>query len=166
MRVFGIDPGSHFCGWGVVEENGRGGLRHVESGVIRLGAKEPLEQRLVTLFERLTEFLKQQQPSIVAVEDVFHHHNARAALVLGHARGVALLAAARAGVTVRAFSPATIKQSVTGSGRAEKAQVGRMVSMLLGVRDFERADVSDALAAAICGALRPAELPQILRSVR
>ena len=86
------------------------------------------------------------------VEDVFVKH-AKSALVLGQARGIALLAAARAGVAVRAFPPATIKQLVTGSGRAEKGQVGRMVSMLLGVRIEERADASDALAAAICGAL-------------
>jgi crossover junction endodeoxyribonuclease RuvC len=101
--------------------------------------------------------LQQHRPEVVAVEDVFAKH-ARSALLLGQARGVAILAAARVGAAVRAFPPTAIKQLVTGSGRAEKEQVGRMVSMLLGVKIQARADASDALAAAICGALsaRPA----------
>jgi crossover junction endodeoxyribonuclease RuvC len=91
---------------------------------------------------------------MVAIEDVFHARNARSALVLGQARGVALLAAAQAGARVRSFPPAVIKQAVTGTGRAEKEQVGRMVGVLLGITPTGRLDASDALAAAICGVLR------------
>ncbi len=88
------------------------------------------------------------------MEDIFHARNARSALVLGQARGVALLAAAQAGIEVRSFAPSVIKQAVTGTGRAEKEQVGRMVAVVLGIPLQGRMDASDALAAAICGVLR------------
>jgi crossover junction endodeoxyribonuclease RuvC len=156
VRVFGIDPGSRYCGFGVVE-SGAGGLRHVAHGVLMLGDGS-IEGRLLELHRGLQRELERHRPQLVAVEDVFSKH-ARSALVLGQARGVALLAAAQARLEVRAFPPAAIKQVVTGSGRAEKDQVGRMVAMLLGVKVLGRADASDALAAAICGALR-AQVPQ------
>ena len=135
--------------------------------MLSLGAGA-IELRLLALHDGLARELERHRPELVVVEDVFVKH-AKSALVLGQARGIALLAAARAGVAVRAFPPATIKQLVTGSGRAEKGQVGRMVSMLLGVRIEERADASDALAAAICGALNAgvpavAALPRSLQT--
>ncbi len=152
LRVFGIDPGSRYCGFGVVEAGSTGGLRHLGHGVLVLGAGA-VEARLLALHDGLARELAKHRPVLVVVEDVFSKH-AKSALVLGQARGVALLAAAQAGAEVRAFPPSTIKQLVTGSGRAEKGQVGRMVSMLLGLKlDEERADASDALAAAICGVL-------------
>jgi len=154
MRILGIDPGSRFCGFGVVEDLGGGKLRHVAHGVIKLEADAPIEDRLHALFEGLTRELKAHAPRIVAIEDVFHGKNARSALVLGQARGVALLAAVIAGAEVRSFPTSVVKQAVTGSGRAEKEQVGRMVDALLGVRVTMRADASDALAIALCGALR------------
>ena len=151
LRVFGIDPGSRFCGFGVVEPAGGGGLRHLAHGVLALG-EGPVELRLLALHQGLQRELGAHRPQLVVIEDVFSKH-ARSALVLGQARGVALLAAAQSGAEVRSFPPATIKQLVTGSGRAEKGQVGRMVSMLLGITIEERVDASDALAAAICGLL-------------
>ncbi|TMA25268.1 MAG: crossover junction endodeoxyribonuclease RuvC [Deltaproteobacteria bacterium] len=154
MRVLGIDPGSRYCGFGVVEDAGGTRVRHLAHGVFILGADRPIEDRLRSLHEGLAAALAQHRPEVVAVEDVFHARNARSALVLGQARGVALLAAAQAGVVVRSFSPSTIKQAVTGSGRAEKDQVSRMVAVLLGLQLEGRLDASDALAAAICGVLR------------
>ena len=160
MRVLGIDPGSRFCGFGVVEDAGGTRMRHLAHGVLSLGDERPIEERLQLLHQGLSRELLLHRPDLVAIEDVFHARNARSALVLGQARGVALLAAAQSGAKVRSFSPSTIKQAVTGTGRAEKEQVGRMVAVLLGISVHGRFDASDALAAAICGVLRardPAE---------
>jgi crossover junction endodeoxyribonuclease RuvC len=126
----------------------------VAHGVLAVGETVPIEERLCALHEGLSREILLHRPEMVAIEDVFHARNARSALVLGQARGVALLAAAQAGVQVRSFAPAVIKQAVTGTGRAEKDQVGRMVAVVLGISAPERADASDALAAAICGLLR------------
>jgi crossover junction endodeoxyribonuclease RuvC len=152
--VLGIDPGSRFCGFGVVEDAGGARLRHVAHGVLVLGDAGAVEERLRALHEGLSRELGRHRPQMVAIEDVFHARNARSALVLGQARGVALLAAAQSGARVRSFAPAVIKQAVTGTGRAEKEQVGRMVGVLLGIGVPARMDASDALAAAICGVLR------------
>jgi crossover junction endodeoxyribonuclease RuvC len=153
VRVLGIDPGSRFCGFGVVEDAGGTRVRHLAHGVLALG-EEAVEERLRLLHLGLQRELAAHRPDVVAVEDVFHARNARSALVLGQARGVALLAAAQSGAKVRSFSPSVIKQAVTGTGRAEKEQVGRMVAVLLGITIQGRHDASDALAAAICGILR------------
>jgi len=158
VKVLGIDPGSRFCGFGVVEDAGGARVRHLGHGVVRLGADESIEARLCELHEALARELRAHKPDIVAIEDVFHAKNARSALVLGQARGVALLAAAQSGARVRSFSASIIKQAVTGSGKAEKVQVGRMVEVLLGIKIEGRADASDALAAAICGVLRAKEI--------
>ncbi len=119
-----------------------------------LGESLPIEERLSRLHDGLSRALKEHQPGIVAIEDIFHAQYARSALVLGQARGVALLAAVQSGARVRSFAPSVIKQAVTGTGRAEKEQVGRMVCVLLGITVVGRVDASDALAAAICGLLR------------
>jgi crossover junction endodeoxyribonuclease RuvC len=154
VKVLGIDPGSRFCGFGVVEDAGGTRVRHVAHGVLAVGETVPIEERLCALHAGLSREILLHRPEMIAIEDVFHARNARSALVLGQARGVALLAAAQAGVQVRSFAPAVIKQAVTGTGRAEKDQVGRMVAVVLGISGPERADASDALAAAICGLLR------------
>src|SRR5207302_7172068 len=120
---------------------------YLDCGVLRLGADEPVESRLAALHAGLSAELARHRPDIVAVEDVFHARNARSAFVLGQARGVALLAAAQSGARVRSFAPAVVKQAVTGTGRAEKEQVGRMVGVLLGIAVEGRLDASDALAA-------------------
>ena len=157
MRVLGIDPGSRFCGFGVVEDAGGARMRHLGHGVVRLDADGSIEARLCELHEALARELKAHRPDVVAIEDVFHAKNSRSALVLGQARGVALLAAAQSGARVRSFPASVIKQAVTGTGRAEKVQVGRMVEVLLGIKMTGRLDASDALAAAICGVLRAKE---------
>ncbi|HEY2030974.1 MAG TPA: crossover junction endodeoxyribonuclease RuvC [Myxococcales bacterium] len=154
MRVLGIDPGSRYCGFGMVEEADQSRVKYLAHGVLALGESRPVEERLCDLYDGLCREIEKHRPDVVAVEDVFHAKNARSALVLGQARGVALLAAARSGATIRSFPPSVIKLAVTGSGRAEKEQVGRMVSVLLGVQLEGRLDASDALAAAICGVLR------------
>jgi len=138
----------------VVEDAGGARMRHVDHGVLAVGEGGPVEIRLAALHAGLVQALDRHRPHIVAIEEVFHARNSRSALVLGQARGVALLAAAQAGVVVRSFAPSMIKQAVTGTGRAEKDQVGRMVSVLLGIAVRERMDATDALAAAICGLLR------------
>ena len=157
MRVLGIDPGSRYCGFGVVEDAGGTRMRHLGHGVLALGDGPAMEERLKLLYAGLMRELALHRPDFVAVEDVFHARNARSALVLGQARGVALLSAAQAGVPVRSYPPSVIKQAVTGTGRAEKEQVGRMVAVLLGVVVQGRLDASDALATAICGLLRGRE---------
>jgi crossover junction endodeoxyribonuclease RuvC len=145
----------------VVEDRGGARIAHVAHGVLVLDEDLPIEARLCLLYDGLRAELARHTPTVVAIEDIFHAQNARSALVLGQARGIALLAAAQAGAEVRSFPPATVKQAVTGSGRAEKGQVGRMVETLLGIKITGRADASDALAVALCGALRvPAALSQ------
>lgn len=154
MRVLGVDPGSRYCGFGVVEDAGGTSVRHLAHGVLEVGEGGSIEERLFALHAGLSRELLLHRPEIVAIEDVFHARNARSALILGQARGVAILAAAQARVPVRSFAPSVIKQAVTGTGRAEKDQVGRMVAIVLGIPLPARFDASDALAAAICGVLR------------
>jgi crossover junction endodeoxyribonuclease RuvC len=129
--VLGIDPGTAVTGYGVIEPSrGRAG-RLIECGVIRTDDAQPLGDRLDTLFEGVTTLIARHHPEAVAVESVFYAKNVRTTVTLGHARGVILLAAARAGVPVSEFTPATVKKNVVGNGRAAKAQVGFMVQKLL-----------------------------------
>ena len=149
MRVLGIDPGSRFMGYGVVEER-RGRLAHVGHGVIKVDADAPLELRLKELHDSLLTALKLYKPQAVAVEGVFTFRNARSALILGHARGVALLAAAQVGLPVHEYAPARVKRSVGAGGASDKDAVARMVCTFLELEEIERADASDALAVALC----------------
>ncbi|MHB8879178.1 MAG: crossover junction endodeoxyribonuclease RuvC [Myxococcaceae bacterium] len=149
MRVLGIDPGSRFLGYGVVED-ARGRLCHVGHGVIRTDGSAPLEARLVEIFDELSQVVALFRPEAVAVEGVFTFRNARSALVLGHARGVALLVAARATLPVHEYAPARVKRSVGAGGAAGKDAVGRMVKTLLGLTSTGRHDAADALAVAVC----------------
>jgi crossover junction endodeoxyribonuclease RuvC len=151
MRVLGIDCGGEYTGYGVVEQNGGGSLRHLCSGAIRLSSREPLELRLKKICEGLTEIIRTHSPEEVAIEDVFYAVNVKSALKLGHVRGVAMLAAAQAGLEVVAYSPLSIKSAVVGYGKAEKSQVQIMVARLLELpAPPEPADAADALAIAIC----------------
>ena len=150
MRVFGIDPGSERTGYGRVET---GGSRHslVTCGAIRTPASATFPEKLLQIFEELTVLLIECRPDAVAVENLFFATNARSALKLGHARGVAVLAAVRAGLSVAEYSPAEIKRAVVGYGRAEKPQVQHMVKLLLGLAEVPSPhDAADALAVAIC----------------
>jgi crossover junction endodeoxyribonuclease RuvC len=150
VRIFGIDPGSVRTGYGCVESDGS---RHhlVTCGAIAASSRLPFPERLLTIHTSLAALLTACHPDCVAVEAVFHALNARSALQLGHARGVALLAATQAGIPVAEYSPAAVKRAVVGYGRAEKLQVQEMVRLLLGLPEAPAPlDVSDALAVAIC----------------
>ena len=151
-RILGIDPGSYVTGWAAVVQEGRR-LTVVDSGRIRLPAKAEVSSRLAQLQQKLEEVLVRIVPQVVAIEDIFTHRNARSALVLGQARGVALAAAGRQGLPVFAYPPATVKRAVCGHGRAEKAQIQRMVQVLLSLQHVAPEDEADAMAVAICHAL-------------
>ncbi len=154
MRVFGIDCGTEWTGYGVVvlEETARESrLRPVCAGAIRLSKKDSLAMRLAMVHRELCSLLTQHQPDAVAVEEVFHSVNAQSALKLGHVRGVALLAAAGCGLPVFEYAPLKIKSTVVGYGLAKKEQVQFMVARLLELEKVpEPADAADALAIAIC----------------
>src|ERR1700751_4803027 len=151
MRVLGIDCGTEYTGFGVVELAPAGRLHCLTSGAIRLSPREPLPARLSRIYTRLDELIREHQPDEVAIEDVFYALNVKSALKLGQVRGVAMLAAAAAGLEVSEYSPLTIKSAVVGYGRAEKQQVQHMVTRLLDLATIpEPPDVADALAIAIC----------------
>jgi crossover junction endodeoxyribonuclease RuvC len=171
VTVLGIDPGTAVMGYGVVTHlvavdrgpriaPGRTALatttiRLVECGVVRTRSAETLATRLGLIFDGVTELIERHAPDAIAVEGLFHGRNARSALILGHARGVVLLAAARAGRTVAEISPAEVKRAVTGSGSASKAQVGAMVMKLLRLATTPKpADAADGVAIALTHLLR------------
>jgi crossover junction endodeoxyribonuclease RuvC len=152
MVILGVDPGSVRTGYGAIDTDGR---RHrlIEKGAIAPPPRFSLHERLRHIHEGVATLIARLHPDVLAVEDVFHAVNTRTALVLGHVRGVVLLAGAEAGLIVHAFPPATVKQQVTGFGRAEKAQVALMVARMLELPgDGEPGDAADALAVALCHA--------------
>ena len=150
MRIFGIDPGSDRTGYGCVETDGS---RHriVVCGAITTPALAAFPDKLLLIHSRLAEILRECRPQAVAIENLFHAVNVRSALKLGHARGVAMLAAVESGVAVFEYTPAEIKRAVVGYGRAEKAQVQHMIKLILGLVAVPSPhDAADALAVAIC----------------
>jgi len=154
MRVFGIDCGTEFTGYGVVEveETARmPRLKPLCAGAIKLNKKDRTPIRLAQVYAELTALLEMWEPEVVAIEDVFFAANAKSALKLGHVRGVAMLAAANCGLPVAEYAPLSIKSAVVGYGLAAKQQVQFMVARLLELeRVPEPADAADALAIAIC----------------
>jgi crossover junction endodeoxyribonuclease RuvC len=148
MRILGLDPGSRVCGYGVVDSDG-GELRYVECGILTAPESQPMEQRLGEIARGLKEVCAELGPTIVAIEDVFVNQNPRSALALAQARGMALAVIGLMGLAVASYPPATVKKAVSGSGKAEKAQIARMVQALIGLRSLPRADATDALAVAI-----------------
>ena len=151
MRVLGIDPGLTRCGVGVVEGSIGKPLSLVDVGLVRTSADMPIEQRLCLIESGLEEWLDATQPDAVAVERVFSQHNVKTVMGTAQASGVALLVAARRGLPVALHTPSEVKASVTGSGRADKTQVGAMVTRLLRLTEVPQpADAADALALAIC----------------
>jgi crossover junction endodeoxyribonuclease RuvC len=150
VRIFGIDPGSERTGYGCVETDGH---RHrlIASGAIAGRASDSFPQRLARIYHELSRLIAASTPDCVAVESLFYASNARSALRLGHARGVAILAAVEAGCEVVEYTPAEVKRAVVGYGRADKHQVQQMVKLLLGlVEPPVPYDAADALAVAIC----------------
>jgi crossover junction endodeoxyribonuclease RuvC len=148
--VLGIDPGTAAMGYGIVDRNG-GGLRAIDFGCLTTSADLPLPDRLVRIHDMVAELIETHHPALVAVERLFFSKNVQTAFAVGQARGVVLLAAAQAGVPVREATPNEVKMGVTGYGRAEKGQVARMVSVILGLPEIPTPDdTADALAIAIC----------------
>jgi crossover junction endodeoxyribonuclease RuvC len=155
--VLGLDPGTAATGYGVVEAAAPGATRLVECGVVRTAASSPLEQRLSEIFDAITDLIRQHRPDAVAVETVFVAKNPRTALVLGHARGAALLAAAKAGVPVAAYAPTMVKKTVVGVGAATKRQVQLMTARLLRLRTPPTPnDAADGVAIALTHCMRGA----------
>jgi crossover junction endodeoxyribonuclease RuvC len=162
VRVFGIDPGSERTGYGCVETDGR---RHhlIACGAVTANASESFPERLSRIHRELGLLLAAHTPDFVAVENLFHAVNVRSALKLGHARGVAMLAAVEAGCPIAEYTPAEIKLAVVGYGRADKRQVQQMIKLLLGLPEAPSPhDAADALAVAICHvhSMAPAALAQ------
>jgi len=150
VRIFGIDPGSARTGYGCVESDGS---RHrlIVCGAITTLPAHPFPQKLLSIHSGLAKLIRRCRPDCVAIENVFYATNVRSALKLGHARGVAMLAAVEAGLPVVEYTPAEVKQAVVGYGRAEKRQVQSMIKLLLGLDALPSPhDAADALAVAIC----------------
>ena len=155
LRVLGVDPGLTRCGVGVVEGAPGRPLRCVRVGVIRTPPDLPVDQRLLLIAEALEQAVAMVRPDLVAVERVFAQHNVRTVMGTAQAAGLALVTAARAGVPVALHTPSEVKAAVTGSGRADKAQVTAMVTRLLALDEAPKpADAADALALAICAIWR------------
>jgi crossover junction endodeoxyribonuclease RuvC len=153
-RILGIDPGTRYFGYGVVERLAPGRVRYVECGVLEPSRGAALAARLAEISDGLREVIVELAPSVVAVEGVFHGVNPRSALQLGHSRGVALAMAGAAALPVHEYAPATVKRAVAGNGAASKGQVQAMVRALCGLKRAPKLDASDALAVAICHAFR------------
>ncbi|HQT66076.1 MAG: crossover junction endodeoxyribonuclease RuvC [Rhodospirillales bacterium 20-60-12] len=151
MRLLGLDPGLRFTGWGIIEVHGNR-LTHIADGVIGTDGEMPVPERLRTLDAALVALLALYLPEEAAVEETYVNRNGVATLKLGYARGVALLAPARAGLVVAEYGAKTVKRAVVGTGNAEKSQVALMVRRLLPGAAIKRADAADALAVAICHA--------------
>ena len=150
MRVLGIDPGLTRCGLGVVEGTVGRPLTLIDVNVVRTSADLPIAQRLVTIEKGIDAWLDEYQPDAVAVERVFSQHNVKTVMGTAQVSGLAMVAAARRGIPVALHTPSEVKAAVTGSGRADKAQVGAMVTRILRLDSPPKpADAADALALAI-----------------
>lgn len=153
MLILGIDPGTAVTGYGVVRAGAPPVL--VECGVIRTRADRPLPDRLKDISDGVRELIARHRPDAMAVEDVFYARNVRTTLVLGHARGVILLAGADAGIAIHEYPPSEIKKAVVGTGAATKTQVQFMVTKLLRLKSAPQpADAADGVAAALTCAMR------------
>jgi crossover junction endodeoxyribonuclease RuvC len=153
--VLGIDPGTAATGYGLVERPDAGEHRLLECGVIRPPSRAPLEAKLDAIFQEVERLIARHRPDVLAVENVFVARNVRSALVLGHARGVVLLAAARAGIAVADYAPRDVKAAVVGRGAATKLQIQQMVARLLRLKSPPTpADAADGVAVALTHCLR------------
>jgi crossover junction endodeoxyribonuclease RuvC len=153
MKTLGIDPGTAIMGWGIIDDDGRGGLRTIEYGVITTSKDLSLSQRLQLIHRGLRDVIERYQPETAGIEELFFGKNVNTALAVGHARGVALLALADAGIPIGEHRPLAVKQAVTGYGHADKHQMQEMVRLTLGLDRIPKPDdAADALAIAICHA--------------
>ena len=150
MRILGIDPGLTRTGFGIIDINDEV-LKFVDCGIIKPNNKDKLEKRLLTIFRDMLEIIDQYNPTVVSIEEVFYGKNVKSALLLGQARGAAMLSAASKKVNIFEYSAKKIKQSITGNGNASKDQVKFMVSSILNIKNLDiPLDASDALAIALC----------------
>ena len=150
MRIIGIDPGTGILGFGVIDVAPRQKLTLVDAGVIRTAPKQPLDERLVEIFDCLTEIIRDTKPSIMVVEKLFFAQNVTTAISVSHARGVIMLCGKQAGLEIVEYTPLQIKQALTGYGRADKNQIQQMVKTMLGLKEVPKPDdCADALAAAL-----------------
>ena len=151
MKVLGVDPGTAATGYGVVVRGDGGAVSLVECGVIRTSANEEMPVRLKEIRDGLAEVMARHRPDVVAVESIFYGKNVRTTVMLGHARGVVLLAAAEAGLEVADYSPSEVKNAIVGTGRGTKEQVQFMVKKLLRLKEVPKpADAADGVAVALC----------------
>lgn len=148
--ILGIDPGSRITGWGVIEQIGNR-VVHVDNGLVRL-PDAPIAERLAVIYTEISTIISRFKPTAMAIEQVFVAKNTRSALVLGHARGVAILAGSIHHLTVAEYAPRAIKLAIVGTGTASKDQIQQMIKMLLRLPEPPAADAADALAVAICHA--------------
>jgi crossover junction endodeoxyribonuclease RuvC len=161
FTVLGIDPGTAITGYGVVRKEGRNPLTLVECGVIRTKPRDELPQRLAEIHDGVVELIQRHKPAVLSIEDIFYARNVRTTVVLGHARGVILLAGAQAGLEIHEYPPSEIKKAVAGTGAATKLQIQFMVMRLLRLKSAPQpSDASDGVAAALAFALMP-DLPRI-----
>ncbi len=151
MRILGIDPGSRFTGFGIIEVSGDR-VTPVHQGVIKAGTGE-FPQRLGIIFSGIKELIEEYAPDEMAIETVFVSKNAGSALKLGQARGAAVCAAISLGLPVAEYSPRSVKQAVVGRGGADKVQVQHMITVLLRLKERPAEDAADALAVAWCGGM-------------
>jgi crossover junction endodeoxyribonuclease RuvC len=166
VRVLGVDPGLTRCGLGVVDGEAGRRLSPIAYDVARTPASDDIAQRLLALERQIAAWIVTHEPDVVAVERVFSQHNVRTVMGTAQAAAVAITTAARAGLPVALHTPSEVKAAVTGSGRADKAQVGQMVTRLLGLGVVPRpADSADALALAICHIWRGGALARLERAV-
>ena len=148
MIVLGFDPGTIRAGWGVVDANTAKPV-FVGAGTIHAPEKKPLEERLVLIYDGLVEVMEAHRPAVMALEEVYVGKHANAALALGHARGVAMLAATQRGMPIFHYAAPLVKRAIVGRGAADKEQVGRVVAAMLGMREIPGPDATDALGLAI-----------------
>src|SRR3989304_4152577 len=149
MRILGIDPGIGKCGWGVIEaENSK--LKVLAYGCIETSSKKELPQRLSEVYKEIERIIKSNSPDCLSIEELFFNTNAKTAFSVGQARGVILLAAAQKNLPIFTYTPLQVKMAITGYGRAEKGQMGKMVATLLRLKSIPKPDdVTDALAVAL-----------------
>lgn len=153
MRIMGIDPGTGIMGFGVIDAH-KGKTKMVDAGVIRTRPHQPLDERLVEIYDALTEIITETKPQIMAIEKLFFAQNVTTAMSVAHARGVAMLAGKQADLRITEYTPLQIKQTMTGYGKATKKQMQEMVRIQLGLTEVPKPDdCADALAAAIMCAM-------------
>ena len=150
MKILGIDPGFAILGYGVIEKTGNH-FRAVDYGAVTTDKDTPMPQRLEHLYDELREIIRQHQPDVASIEELYFNNNAKTAIQVGQARGVAILACVKGGIEIAEYTPLQIKQALVGYGRADKKQVQFMVKTMLNLAEVPKPDdTADALAAAIC----------------